>query len=168
MEETEVWKMIPGYNNGYMVSTFGRVWSYKSNRLIFSKSQFENEYSNVGLYDPKHLRGVGIHVLVAEAFIPNPENKPMVNHLDGIKNNNHVSNLEWVTRSEDQIHKCRVLMPKKIPDLYSGTKLIRIVNSDVIDLIYDKQFQFRKERNKIVSLPKTIERLLKEAYLTKK
>lgn len=57
---------------------------------------------------PKLKRKFLVHRLVAEAFIPNPENKPEVNHIDGDKNNNCVSNLEWVSRSENESHSFQI------------------------------------------------------------
>lgn len=64
----------------------------------------DNGYLKVDLYDSGKKSSKRIHRLVAEAYIPNPYNKPDVNHKDGNKHNNSVSNLEWVTKSENMIH----------------------------------------------------------------
>lgn len=61
-------------------------------------------YHQIDLYKNRIVKQIGIHRLVAQAFIPNPNNKPQVNHKDGIKINNHVSNLEWVSASENIQH----------------------------------------------------------------
>lgn len=68
-----------------------------------------NGYVSVTLSGQRSYR---VHRLVAEAFIPNPENKPEVNHIDGNKQNNNVSNLEWCSHSENNIHAYRVLGKK--------------------------------------------------------
>ena len=57
----------------------------------------------------RRARKFGQHRLMAMAFIPNPQNKPEVNHIDGVKTNNILSNLEWVTRTEQRLHQYRVL-----------------------------------------------------------
>lgn len=66
-------------------------------------------YLQVALQKHKKRKDEKIHRLVAEAFIPNPENKPQVNHIDGDKTNNNVNNLEWTTTSENQLHSIYVL-----------------------------------------------------------
>lgn len=86
----------------HAVTKDGRIFSHLSNRFL--SPCMRGEYLSIGLYLKGKRVGVSVHRLVAEAFIPNPEGKPCVNHIDGNKLNNHVSNLEWVTHSENAIH----------------------------------------------------------------
>ena len=98
----ETWKTINEFPN-YEISSHGRVYSRK--RDIILKPYYDGwKYPKVSLqYNGRRVDRT-IHRLVAEAFIPNTLNKPEVNHLDGNKDNNRVDNLEWVTRSENEIH----------------------------------------------------------------
>jgi hypothetical protein len=101
----EIWKKVEGFDGRYEVSNFGRVRSYFKNNLHFlAPCKHQNGYIHVDL----RMKGLGyrvsIHRLVAKLFIPNPENKPCVNHKNGIKTDNTVENLEWATYSENQQH----------------------------------------------------------------
>jgi hypothetical protein len=103
----EEWKDIVGYEGLYQVSNTGRVKSLKKCELLM-KHQISNcGYCRVSLRKPKSSIKYSIHRLVAEAFLPNPNNLPQVNHIDGNKLNNLVDNLEWNTRSENQKHAYR-------------------------------------------------------------
>lgn len=101
--EDEIWKQIPkeivNGTEGYMISSYGRVKN-KSGRLSKGSTPIEGDYIKVNVY-PKLYR---LHILVAKTFIPNPENKKVVNHIDGNKINNRVENLEWVSFSENSKH----------------------------------------------------------------
>lgn len=96
------WKDIEGFEDNYMVSENGEIYSKK--RDIVMKRRQGNYYQNVSLSLNNKGYTRTIHRLVAQAFIPNPLNKPEVNHIDGNKLNNNVCNLEWVTSSENSQH----------------------------------------------------------------
>lgn len=102
MEEyIEIWNDIPNYGN-YEVSSLGRVRNKKTGRVL--KAADTGGYYSVGL-SCCIRKNYFVHQLVAQAFLPNPENKPQVNHLDKNGLNNKVSNLQWVTNKENSIHR---------------------------------------------------------------
>jgi DNA-binding transcriptional regulator YiaG len=114
--EYEVWKDVVGFEGFYQVSNKGRVKSlnrytnhnYGGQALKKSKilkiQNYKNGYTYVHLMNLSYHKKVKIHRAVAEAFIPNPENKETVNHIDGDKSNNDISNLEWATWTENNNH----------------------------------------------------------------
>lgn len=134
----EVWKDIKGYE-GYQVSNLGRVRTL--NKITYSKLHGERHWKNRILKEKRNKKsrmvqvtlyknGIGtsylVHRLVGEAFIPNPENKPQINHIDGNRHNNCVDNLEWCTSRENNLHAYRNNLIKtqikvKITDKENGT-----------------------------------------------
>lgn len=98
----EIWKDIAGYEGYYEISNLGRVRN--SLKRVITKKLNGNGYFRLILYKNKVQKNKTIHRLLAEAFIPNPENKPQVNHINGIKTDFRLQNLEWVTGKENSIH----------------------------------------------------------------
>lgn len=115
----ENWRPVRGYEGLYEISDKGRVRSLPRNGTVLRKRilkphLLKSGYWQVELSMDNKMHGYRVHRLVAAAFIPNPENKLQVNHIDGDKENNCVENLEWVTRSENQLHACYVIKTQKM------------------------------------------------------
>lgn len=117
----EIYKPIKDYEGLYEVSNLGNVKSLSKirgraltgERLL--KSHIVNGYVMVTLCKDSKPFNASVHRLIAEAFIPNPENKETINHIDGNKQNNSIDNLEWATQRENNIHAYRTGLhdPKK-------------------------------------------------------
>jgi len=106
---SEMWKNIPLCKGKYQISSHGNIRSLIATkggvRTTLLKTQVDSKgYKRIRISIDGDKRSYKIHRLVASAFIPNVEGKPQVNHMDGDKINNHVSNLEWVDNAENCRH----------------------------------------------------------------
>lgn len=100
--DSNYWRILEDYPN-YMISKGGKVFSILSNKTL-KGDKGRNNHIRVSLYKNKTYKRFLVHRLVGMYFIKNHKNKPEINHIDSNPINNHVSNLEWVTRSENLLH----------------------------------------------------------------
>lgn len=116
---TEVWKSIEGYEGLYEVSSLGRVRSlvFHNNQTTFERTKIMSTTDNghgymiVGLSDGVRRRNHYVHRLVAKAFIPNPDNLSVIDHIDHNRSNNAATNLQWMAQ-RDNVRRSRHLMSK--------------------------------------------------------
>lgn len=130
---------IYGFDNIYCVNPYGDVVSpshvdkhghFRKAKLLRHKRRGKG-YECVGLMKNGKQVNVSVHRLVASSFIPNPFNLPQVNHIDGCKENNHVSNLEWVSASENILHAFRteLIIPARCDGMHNN--MAKLTNDDV-------------------------------------
>ena len=107
INNVEEWREVVGYEGLYKISSKGRVKSYQGRHnkpKILKMSTTTTGYKKIELTKNKRKKSLKVHRLVAEAFLPNEENKPYVNHIDNNPLNNDVMNLEWCTQKENMVH----------------------------------------------------------------
>ena len=117
-------KDIKNYEGLYAVTSCGKVWSYKNEKFLEPKVQRDG-YLFVSLWKDGKVKNYRIHRLVAEAYIPNPDNLPQVDHIDNDKTHNYLNNLQWITNRDN----CRKSKNKPILQYDLDGNFIREWNS---------------------------------------
>jgi len=127
MTQVEKWMPVHDFENNYKISSLGKIFNIKRGRLlkpVLNKSG----YYTIRLCKDGKKKGFFFHRLLAIHFIPNPENKPFINHKNGVRGDNRLSNLEWCTQKENIHHYHTVL------------KMIRGVTKTLLIKICDYAF----------------------------
>lgn len=140
--QKEIWKPVKGFENRYLISNEGQVYSIVKKSLL-KPMKTEKGYLYVDLRCNYKRKPKKIHRLVAETFLENPYAKKEVNHKDGNKLNNTVGNLEWCTRSENLLHAYA-----------TGLKAQKIVAVDMftVDGTFIKQFESIKNAERFTGI----------------
>ena len=131
--QTEQWEPIADSKGIYYISNQGNAKSYKfCNERFLKPSLATTGYFVIGICTNGKKKNFPIHRLVAQTFIPNPQNKPQVNHRDGNKLNNNIDNLEWVTAKENSKHAL---------DMGLLENISKSVSKPVIDIITGQKYK---------------------------
>lgn len=143
----EIWKDVPGYEGDYQISNLGIIKSFKNNKITFKKGCINSKgYLHFRFCGKSGNKTIKIHRLVAELFIPNPQNKPEVNHIgkypdgrEGNKLDNRAVSLKWATKLENMNHaslnglvNCKI----KNPNYFNGKSKLKA--EDVIQIRQSK------------------------------
>lgn len=157
--ETEIWKDIKWYEWLYKVSSFGNVkslnyWRSLKEKILCPWNSIWYLYLHIQLCNRFTRKNFSIHRLVALTFLENTENKPCVNHINWIKTDNRIENLEWCTRSENTIHSYRILWNKhwfRLKNISRWKFWKESVRSRIV-LQFTKNLEFIKKWDSIVDV----------------
>lgn len=151
----ENWKPMPGYER-YICSDLGRIQNTKTGKIL-KQSPNTHGYSRVSIpiKDKPNPQIVFPHRVIAELFVPNPDNKPLVNHKDGDKTNPKASNLEWTTHAENTKHAIenKLYDPKALSlkanaaSLLTNSKPVKIIAEDNTVRIFNSISDCARELN---------------------
>lgn len=166
----ELWRDVEGYEQYYEVSNLGRVRRKANVNRLFTdgilKCKLRGNYLAVTLTVDNKKKTYNIHRLVAQAFVPNPNNFPMVNHIDEDKINNIASNLEWCTanyntnygncitnRVRSRITNGKTCIPVKIIDIYNNTSCNYRNMTECAIALQTSRIQLRRciNKNKLIN-----------------
>lgn len=133
---TDEWKPIDGYEDRYMVSVYGEIASINNGFRILKQEVKDHNgiYARINLSKNGKSKHHSVHRLVANAFLPNLNEKPEIDHIDGNPLNNHVSNLRWVTRSENEMNpitRKRISIANKGRSITWGDKISKTMKGRV-------------------------------------
>lgn len=149
MEIKEEWKIIEGYPN-YQISNYGNVKSLNFGKEKILKQKMDrNGYFLVGLSKEGKKKHYLVHRIVASAFIPNPNNLPIINHIDEVKTNNCANNLEWCTQKYNinfGTTKERISKTLKGKILHQKP-IVQLTKSGLIIGVYESASQVERELN---------------------
>jgi len=116
-------KFIKGFNNKYEIYEDGHIYSRKSHKFLKSHLQYKKGYLRVTLCKNNTQKMYFLHRFIAEYFLPKVKGKEFVNHKNGNKLDNRLSNLEWCTKSENAIHSYKIGTQIMTPSKWNGLKM---------------------------------------------
>jgi hypothetical protein len=156
-QEDEIWVNVLNFDGDYKISNYGRILSFKFPDKYplgkFMKPCFTNKetangkYLRISLRKNNDIRLVcELQVIVAIHFIPNPENLPVVNHVDGNKTNNHINNLKWLTYSDNQYHALKIGLRL---DKGEGSIHAKLKEKDILEIreLHTKGYSYNRLGN---------------------
>lgn len=131
----EIWKDIEGYENLYQISNMGRVRSLRYGKPKILKNSFnKGGYCKVGLIKNSVYKNFYVHRLVAIHFIPNPDNKPHIDHINCVRSDNRVENLKWCTNKENHNNPLTLVHHSKVNSKSNCENYKKAVLKPVIQL----------------------------------
>lgn len=135
-EEIEEWRPVKGYEGLYEISNLGNLYNLVKQNYPYKFKNYKG-YIQTSLYKDKKRKTTTIHRLMAQAFISNPENKPQINHKNGIKDYNRLGNLEWCDQFENMRHAFDTGLKKGLSGEKNGRATLSQETVDLVKIKYN-------------------------------